>query len=45
MDSKVNIKGLNDDVRGEIFRRVKDKLGFNKTAEILDIAKDLFITI
>jgi len=36
---KVNIKGLGDDVRREILRRVKDKLGFNKTVEILDISK------
>jgi len=36
---KVNIKGLGDDVRREILRRVKDKLGFNKTVEVLDIAK------
>jgi intergrase/recombinase len=36
---KVNIKGLGDDVRREILRRVKEKLGFNKTVEILDIAK------
>jgi intergrase/recombinase len=33
------VKGLSDDVRREILRRVKDKLGFNKTVEILDIAK------
>jgi len=36
---KVNVRGLSDDVRREILRRVKDKLGFNKTVEILDIAK------
>jgi intergrase/recombinase len=36
---KVNIKGLGDDVRREILRRVKEKLGFNKTVEVLDIAK------
>jgi len=36
---KVNVRGLGDDVRREILRRVKDKLGFNKTVEILDIAK------
>jgi intergrase/recombinase len=36
---KVNIKGLSDDVRREILRRVKEKLGFNKTVEILDISK------
>ncbi len=33
------MRGLGDDVRREILRRVKDKLGFNKTVEILDIAK------
>jgi intergrase/recombinase len=33
------VRGLGDDVRREILRRVKDKLGFNKTVEILDIAK------
>jgi len=36
---KVNVRGLSDDVRREILRRVKDKLGFNKTVEILDISK------
>jgi intergrase/recombinase len=36
---KVNVRGLGDDVRREILRRVKDKLGFNKTVEVLDIAK------
>jgi len=36
---KVNIKGLGDDVRREILRRVKEKLGFNKTFEALDIAR------
>ena len=36
---KVNIKGLSDDVRREILRRVKEKLGFNRTVEILDISK------
>jgi hypothetical protein len=36
---KVNVKDLGDDVRREILRRVKDKLGFNKTVEILDISK------
>jgi len=36
---KVNVKGLDDDVRREILRRVKEKLGFNKTVEILDISK------
>jgi intergrase/recombinase len=36
---KVNVRGLSDDVRREILRRVKEKLGFNKTVEILDISK------
>jgi len=36
---KVNVRGLSDDVRREILRRVKEKLGFNKTVEVLDIAK------
>jgi len=36
---KVNVKGLSDDVRREILRRVKNKLGFNKTVEVLDISK------
>jgi len=36
---RVNVKGLSDDVRREILRRVKEKLGFNKTVEVLDIAK------
>jgi intergrase/recombinase len=33
------VRGLSDDVRREILRRVKEKLGFNKTVEILDISK------
>jgi hypothetical protein len=36
---RVNVKGLSDDVRREILRRVKDKVGFNKTIKILDISK------
>jgi len=36
---RVDVRGLSDDSRREILRRVKDKLGFNKTVEVLDISK------
>jgi intergrase/recombinase len=36
---RVNVKALGDDVRRKILERVKEKLGYNKTVEVLDISK------
>jgi len=36
---RVDVRGLSDDSRREILRRVKEKLGFNKTLEVLDISR------
>ena len=36
---RVNVKALGDDVRRRILDKVRDKLGYNKTVEVLDISK------
>jgi intergrase/recombinase len=36
---KVNVKALGDDVRRKIVEKVREKLGYNKTVEVLDISK------
>ena len=36
---RVNVKALGDDVRRKILERVKEKLGYNKTVEVLGISK------
>uniref|UniRef100_A0A7C3MAB4 Uncharacterized protein n=1 Tax=Archaeoglobus fulgidus TaxID=2234 RepID=A0A7C3MAB4_ARCFL len=36
---RINVKGLNDDSRKAILKRVKDKLGFSKATEVLGISK------
>jgi DNA-binding transcriptional ArsR family regulator len=36
---KINVKALSEDTRRAILRRVKDKLGFGKAIEVLDISK------
>jgi hypothetical protein len=36
---RVNVKALGDDVRRRILDKVKDKLGYNKAVEVLDISK------
>jgi hypothetical protein len=36
---RVNVKALGDDVRRKILEFVKNKLGYNKTIEVLDISK------
>jgi intergrase/recombinase len=36
---RVNVKALSDDVRRKILEKVKEKLGYNKTVEVLDISK------
>jgi len=36
---RVNVKALGDDVRRKILDKVRDKLGYNKTVEVLDISK------
>jgi len=36
---RVNVKALGDDVRRRILEKVKDKLGYNKAVEVLDISK------
>jgi len=36
---RVDVRGLSDDSRREVLRRVKEKLGFNKTLEVLDISR------
>jgi len=36
---KVSVKALGDDVRRKILEKVKEKLGYNKTIEVLDISK------
>ncbi|MDT7888770.1 MAG: hypothetical protein RQ885_07325 [Desulfurococcales archaeon] len=42
---RIDIKGLSDDVRREIVKRVKDKLGYSGALEALGIARDLYSTI
>jgi len=37
--SRVNVKVLGDDARRKILERVKEKLGFNKALEALNISK------
>ena len=37
--AKIDVKGLSDDSRRVILERVKDKLGFSRTLEILGIAR------
>ena len=36
---RVNIAALSDDVRRRVLEKVKEKLGFTKTCEVLDIAR------
>jgi hypothetical protein len=36
---RVNVNALGDDVRRRILEKVREKLGYNKTAEVLDISK------
>jgi intergrase/recombinase len=36
---RVNVKALGDDVRRRILDKVREKLGYNKTVEVLDISK------
>ena len=36
---KINVKGLSEESRRAILRRFKDKLGFSKAIEVLDISK------
>jgi intergrase/recombinase len=36
---KINVKALSEDTRRAILQRVKDKLGFSKAIEVLDISK------
>lgn len=36
---RVSVKGLSEDAKRAILERVKSKLGFNKTLELLDISK------
>ena len=36
---RINVKVLGDEVRRKILDKVKEKLGYNKTAEVLDISK------
>jgi hypothetical protein len=36
---RINVKALGDDVRRKILEKVKEKLGYNKTVEVLDISK------
>jgi intergrase/recombinase len=36
---RVNVKALGDDVRRRIVEKVRDKLGYNKAVEVLDISK------
>jgi len=36
---KINVKALGDDVRRKILEKIKEKLGYNKTVEVLDISK------
>jgi hypothetical protein len=38
MYEKVNVRALSGDVR-RILEKVRDKLGYNKTVEVLDISK------
>jgi hypothetical protein len=42
---KINVKALGDDVRRKIIEKVKEKLGYNKTVEVLDISKVLYTII
>jgi len=37
---KINVKGLSEESRRAILRRFKDKLGFSKAIEVLDISKE-----
>jgi hypothetical protein len=36
---RIDVKGLSDDVRREIVKRVKDKLGYGRALEALGIAR------
>jgi len=36
---RINVKALGDDVRRKILEKVREKLGYNKTVEALDISK------
>ena len=36
---KINVKGLSEESRRAILRRFKDKLGFSKAIEVLDISR------
>ena len=37
--TRIDVRGISNDSRRAILQRVKDKLGFNKAVEILDISK------
>jgi hypothetical protein len=41
----VNVKALSNDVRRKILKKVKEKLGYNKTVEVLGISRVLYTTI